>query len=104
MNVLKLISDEVAISGPYNFNQRKWLCEGRDTQHKSPKLDDFRVLIGSPRKAQTKISAAVATLEDLFTQVDEVLKNQMDKLMLQFKETQSEFFKVYQKSRVIVDR
>jgi high-affinity Fe2+/Pb2+ permease len=67
-------------------------------------LDDFRVLSGSPRKAQTKISAAVATLEDLFSQVDEVLKNQMDKLMLQFKETQTEFFQVYQKARVIVDR
>lgn len=70
----------------------------------STSLDDFRPLIGTPRQAQTKISVAIKSLEELFSQVDEVLKNQMDKLMLRFSESESNFYQTYLKARVIVDR
>lgn len=67
-------------------------------------LEDFNALIGKPRTLMNKKYVALDTLDKLFTETNELLKNKMDKLMLMFKETENGFYDGYERSRVIVDR
>lgn len=48
-------------------------------------------------------SAATKQLSELFPQLNELLRDRVDRLMVQYKESAPEFFKEYQSARVIVD-
>ncbi len=73
-------------------------------------LTDFNTLIGNymlavsaPRNAVTLRSSYSDGLKDLFKQGDDILKNQMDKIVNQFKNTEPLFYATYKNNRIILD-
>lgn len=66
-------------------------------------LDDFKVLIGQPRTIRNQAFAAMTLLEELFDACNDLVKNQLDKLMIRFKYTDTEFYSEYERARTIVD-
>lgn len=66
-------------------------------------LDDFKVMIGQPRTIRNQAYAAMTLLEELFDELNDLLKNKMDKLMIRFEVSNTEFFSEYKRARTIVD-
>ena len=66
-------------------------------------LDDFKALIGQPRTVRNQAFAAMTLLEELFDATNDVVKNKLDKLMIRFKFTHTEFYSEYERARTIVD-
>lgn len=66
-------------------------------------LDDFKVLIGQPRTVRNQAFAAMTLLDELFDATNDVIKNKLDKLMIRFKFTHTEFYSEYERARTIVD-
>lgn len=66
-------------------------------------LDDFKVLIGQPRTVRNQAFAAMTLLDELFDAANDVVKNKLDKLMIRFKFTNTEFYSEYERARTIVD-
>ena len=66
-------------------------------------LDDFKTHIGQPRTIRNQAFAAITLLDELFDTANGVVKNKLDKLMIQFKYTQTEFYSEYERARTIVD-
>ncbi|RIJ45332.1 hypothetical protein D1614_23370 [Maribellus luteus] len=66
-------------------------------------LDDFKALIGQPRTVRNQAFAAMTLLDELFDAANEVVKNQLDKLMIRFQFTHTEFYSEYERARTIVD-
>ncbi|WP_025863761.1 hypothetical protein [Prolixibacter bellariivorans] len=66
-------------------------------------LDNFKALIGQPRTIRNKAFAAKTVLGDLFDEANNLLNNQLDKLMIRFKFTDPDFYEEYTRARVIVD-
>lgn len=66
-------------------------------------IDNFTALLGKPRSIRNKAFAAQTVLTDLFQETDELLKMQMDKLMLRYRATDNDFYEEYTRARVIVD-
>lgn len=66
-------------------------------------LDSFKTLIGLPRTIRNQAFAAMSMLEEMLTQVDQLLKRKMDKLMIRFEYADQPFFGEYTRARVIVD-
>lgn len=66
-------------------------------------LDDFKVLIGQPRTVRNKAFAAMTLMNELFDAANDVVKNKLDKLMIRFKFTNTEFYSEYERARTIVD-
>lgn len=66
-------------------------------------IDTYAALIPGPRNAVAIRIAAKATLTTLFKQADDLMKLQMDKLALQFKPGNSEFYNAFKTNRNIID-
>lgn len=66
-------------------------------------LDDFRELIGMPRLIRSQAGSAKTNLASLIDGVNAMLKEQLDKVMMQFRLTDATFYEGYQRARVIVD-
>lgn len=66
-------------------------------------LDDFKVLIGQPRTVRNQAFAAMTLLDELFGAANDTIKNKLDKLMIRFKFTHTEFYSEYERARTIVD-
>lgn len=66
-------------------------------------LDDFNTHIGQPRTVRNQAYAAITLLDELFDTTNAVVKDKLDKLMIQFKYTQTEFYSEYERARTIVD-
>lgn len=66
-------------------------------------LDDFKVHIGQPRTVRNQAYAAMTLLDELFDATNDVVKNRLDKLMIRFKFTNTEFYSEYERARTIVD-
>jgi len=66
-------------------------------------IEDYQELIPNPRNAVTSRSAVRTSIINLFKEGDAILKNQMDKLALQFKTTEPEFYNTYKNNRIILD-
>ena len=66
-------------------------------------LDDYKVLIGQPRTIRNKAFAAMNLLDELFDAANAIIKNKLDKLMIRFKYTHTEFYSEYERARTIVD-
>ena len=62
--------------------------------------DAVRVL---PRQAVAVAAAATRQLEELFPEADRLVKNRIDKLVWQFRESEPELYQKYQVARSIVD-
>jgi hypothetical protein len=67
-------------------------------------IDDYQAVLVSPRNAITQRSAHSAVISNLFKQANDILKNQLDKMVVQFKTTAETFFVAYKKNRAIVSR
>ena len=66
-------------------------------------LDDFKAMIGQPRTIRNQAFAAMTLLDDLFSQINALVKDKMDKLMIRFEITHPEFYDEYKRARTIVD-
>ena len=66
-------------------------------------LDDFKVLIGQPRTVRNQAFAAITLMDELFDVANDVVKNKLDKLMIRYKFTNTEFYSEYERARTIVD-
>jgi len=67
-------------------------------------VEEFNGLIGKPRSILNSKYTAMSTVEQLIDEGNSLLKNQVDKLMLIFRESNPEFYEGYQRARTIVDR
>lgn len=63
----------------------------------------FLELNGQPREYQIKSSMATHSLEELFTESNDLLTNQLDKLIKIFKRRNPNFYYGYLKARMVVD-
>ncbi len=66
-------------------------------------IDDFALLVGKPRSGIVARSAATLRLQELFKEIGELLREEMDKLMLVLKGQEPAFYNEYKAARVIVD-
>lgn len=66
-------------------------------------IDDFEGLVAKPRSGIVARSTATARLIDLFKETNELLREQLDKLMLVLKESYPTFYNEYKAARIIVD-
>ncbi len=66
-------------------------------------LDDFKAQIGQPRTIRNQAYAAMTLMDELFDESNALLKNKMDKLMIRFKFTDTQFYSEYERARTIVD-
>lgn len=66
-------------------------------------LDDFKALIGQPRTVRNQAFAAMTLMDELFDAANDLVKNRIDKLMIRFQFTHTEFYSEYERARTIVD-
>ncbi|TRX71540.1 hypothetical protein [Carboxylicivirga sp. M1479] len=66
-------------------------------------IDDFTALLAAPRSEIVTRSQATGELKELFAQVDDLLRNQIDKLMLMLEMSQPKVYKTFKAARIIVD-
>jgi len=65
--------------------------------------DQFLELNGQPREYQIKSSMATKSLEDLISEANNLLSNQLDNLIKIFKRRNASFYNGYLKARMVVD-
>ncbi len=66
-------------------------------------IDDFAAVIASPRSAIVTRSQATARIAELVTELNQLLKDRVDKLMLLFQHNQPQVYQTYKAARIIVD-
>lgn len=74
-----------------------------DLTQQQKEIDDFADILAKPRTAIGTRATATTQLVELFQNSDDVLKNQLDKLMLTYQNSEPEFYLPYQNARIIVD-
>ena len=67
------------------------------------KIENYQAVCPKPREGRVSSSTATRKLPELFQQADTLLVEQLDGLVIQFKEAQPEFFNDFSGARVIVD-
>ena len=67
------------------------------------RIEAFQTAASKPRQTTASVSAATKELHDLFAELDGVLKGRLDKLAVQFKDSQPAFYNAYSAARRIVD-
>jgi len=66
-------------------------------------INNFTAIMPNPRTAKSAVKAATLEITELFEQTDLILKKQLDKLMIQFKDVNEYFYNTYQNAREIID-
>ena len=66
-------------------------------------IDDYQAVVPGPRNATSLRATYKANLKTLFADTDTILKLQMDKIAVQFKTTNPDFYNTYVNNRIIVD-
>ena len=66
-------------------------------------INTYQSAVAGPRNAVSLRSAYVQELKKLFSQANSLLKNQLDKIALQFIITHPDFYNAYSSNRIIVD-
>ena len=66
-------------------------------------IDDFITVISAPRSAIVTRSQATQRMKELFSEINQLLKNKTDKLMLLFEHSHPEVYQNYKAARIIVD-
>lgn len=67
------------------------------------KTESYEDAVPEPRNAVSVRSAQGETIAEKIKAIDAILKNRMDKLVVQFKATHNEFYKSYKNNRIIID-
>ncbi len=65
--------------------------------------DRMQELSGQPREYQISSAVATQTLEELFSEMNNLLVNQLDNLMKVFKRRNATFYSGYEKARMVVN-
>lgn len=66
--------------------------------------DQLNKDITRPKEARIDRSGATANIDDTFRSADALLKNQLDKLAIKFRNTSQDFYRAYKSARNIEDR
>ena len=66
-------------------------------------IDDFTEMLAKPRTAISARSTATARIEELIKEGDELLRDQLDKLMFNYKTRDPIFYNMYQSARKMVN-
>jgi hypothetical protein len=66
-------------------------------------VDGFMALVGTPRTVRNQAFAALSEIDQLVEDANDVVKNKLDTMMLQFKYTEPVFYDEYLRARAIVD-
>jgi len=66
-------------------------------------LDEYSALIGKPRIVLNSKYVALDAIDELVDEGNKLLNNQLDKIMLMFRESDPDFYNGYKRARVIVD-
>lgn len=66
-------------------------------------IDSYTAVVPAPRNAVSLRSTAQKNLKTLFKETDQLLKNQLDKLAVNFKTTNPDFLTAYKSNRIIVN-
>jgi hypothetical protein len=66
-------------------------------------ITEYEVAIPAPRTAISNKKTATSTLKTLFSETMELLETNLDKKMIQFKQSHPEFFSDYENNREILD-
>jgi len=66
-------------------------------------IEDYAAIVALPRNAVTQRSAYTEAIRNLFKEADAIVKLQMDKLALQFKTANLQFYNTYKNNRIILD-
>ena len=95
-NIHDLLNTNVAALAPYNIT-------AATVTGFQAAIDAYKTIVVSPRNAVSQRVAHKTTLENLFKQANDILKNQMDKVSLQFQTTSVGFYNAYKNNRSIVE-
>ena len=95
-NIHDLLNTNVAALAPYS------ITAATVTAFQTA-IDGYKAIVVSPRNALSQRVARRTALNDLFKQANDILKNQMDKVSLQFKTTSENFYNAYTNNRAIVN-
>lgn len=74
-----------------------------DIQSLSADIRTFAGLLPRQRLSVTGRKVTNENLKNLFAQADALLKNQLDRFMLRYKQTQPEFYSAYKNSRHVIN-
>jgi len=74
-----------------------------DLKKQQNEIDDFADILAKPRTAIGTRATATSKLVELFQQGDALLKDQLDKLLVNFQTSNPEFYNQYNNARIIVD-
>lgn len=74
-----------------------------DLTNLQKEINDFADILAKPRTAIGTRATATSKLIELFQQADDLLKNQLDKLVVNFQTTNPIFYNKYQNARIIID-
>lgn len=66
-------------------------------------VEEFNGLIGKPRSILNNKYVTLDSIEQLFDEGNDLLRNRMDRLLLMFKDSNPEFYNGYERARTIVD-
>jgi hypothetical protein len=76
--------------------------DANDLAQLQKEIDDYAALLTAPRTAITTRVRVTAELEEKFKEGDEILHNQMDKLVETLKEREKRFYREYNRARLII--
>lgn len=66
-------------------------------------IDEFAEILAKPRKAISTRATATSRIEELMKEGDDLLRHQLDKLMVNYKVREPEFYNMYQNARKLVN-
>ncbi len=95
-NIHDLANTNVAVLTPYGVT-------GARLTSFNVLISDYQEVIPTPRNAATSKAAVRTSLTNLFKQADEIFKTQLDKIAMQFKTSNIDFYNTYKQNRIILD-
>ena len=95
-DISQAANDNIANLAPYNITAAT-LTDLNTTN------GQYSLSVSAPRNAVSQRATYKTTIKNLFKEGDDILKKQMDKIALQFKTTNLEFYTTYLNNRVILD-
>jgi hypothetical protein len=96
MDISQAANDNIANLAPYNITAAV-------LTDLNANIGQYMLSVSGPRNAVTQRATYKTTIKNLFKDGDNILKNQMDKIALQFKTTNLEFYTTYFNNRIILD-
>ena len=74
-----------------------------DLEKMQKEIDDFSTFLSESRNAINTRSIATAKIADLIKETDDLLNNQLDKLVTTFQSSEPKFYRTYMKARQIIN-